>query len=394
MPIPTLHGRPLVDILYHKAAPPDAIARLTINRPAVRNAFRPETVAELAAALADARDDGAIATIILTGSGTEAFCSGGDQGARGHAGYVGPDGVPRLNVLDLQTQIRRTPKPVVAMVAGYAVGGGHVLQVCCDLAIAAGNAVFGQTGPRVGSFDAGYGASALARLVGQRKAREIWFLARLYGAAEAQAMGLVNAVVPLSDLEATTVAWCREMGRNSPTALRVMKAALNAVDDGGAGLQELGGNATLLFYQTEEGSEVRERERGWRERGMEGERGTRTRAPVFASLTRLSHSLSSHDRARTRSWRSGRPTLPASPACREHTRKRDRLYKKTRPTLFPFFSPLTPPPPARPGGPPPPGPPPPPPPGPAGPPPPPGLQRRARWAPSPRPGRPGGGRRG
>ena len=271
VPIPTLHGRPLVDILYHKAAPPDAIARLTINRPAVRNAFRPETVAELAAALADARDDGAIATIILTGSGTEAFCSGGDQGARGHAGYVGPDGVPRLNVLDLQTQIRRTPKPVVAMVAGYAVGGGHVLQVCCDLAIAADNAVFGQTGPRVGSFDAGYGASALARLVGQRKAREIWFLARLYGAAEAQAMGLVNAVVPLADLEATTVAWCREMGRNSPTALRVMKAALNAVDDGGAGLQELGGNATLLFYQTEEGSEVRERERGDGGRGgMEG----------------------------------------------------------------------------------------------------------------------------
>ena len=253
-PIPTLHGRALTDILYHKSHA-DGLARLTINRPHVRNAFRPETVAELSAALTDARDDGRVAVIILTGAGTDAFCSGGDQSARGAAGYVGPDGVPRLNVLDLQVQIRRTPKPVVAAIAGYAVGGGHVLQVCCDLAIAADNAVLGQTGPRVGSFDAGYGAAALARLAGQRRAREIWFLARLYTADEALAMGLVNTVVPLADLEATTVAWCREMARNSPTALRVMKAALNAVDDGAAGLQELGGNATLLFYQTEEGTE-------------------------------------------------------------------------------------------------------------------------------------------
>jgi len=297
-PVPALHGRPLADILYDKAlAPGDGIARLTINRPHVRNAFRPETVAELAAALGDARDDGRIATIILTGAGTEAFCSGGDQGARGKAGYVGPDGVPRLNVLDLQVQIRRTPKPVVAMVAGYAVGGGHVLQVCCDLAVAADNAVFGQTGPRVGSFDAGYGASALARLVGQRRAREVWFLARLYSAEEAAGMGLVNAVVPLADLEGTTVAWCREMGRNSPTALRVMKAALNAVDDGGAGLQELGGNATLLFYQTEEGSEVRTTrvsawEGGWRAGGGGEEQKQKTRAPPRTTRTLTHTSLS------------------------------------------------------------------------------------------------------
>jgi len=243
------------DILYSKAE--EGIARIAINRPEVRNAFRPETVAELQAAFADARDDANIGVVILTGQGKEAFCSGGDQRVRGKGGYVGGDGVPRLNVLDLQRQIRTLPKPVVAMVAGYAVGGGHVLHMICDLTIAADNARFGQTGPRVGSFDGGYGASYMARIVGQKKAREIWFLCRQYDAQQALAMGLVNCVVPYERLEEETVQWCREMLANSPIALRCLKAALNADCDGQAGLQELAGNATLLFYLSEEGQEGR-----------------------------------------------------------------------------------------------------------------------------------------
>jgi naphthoate synthase len=241
------------DILYSKAE--EGIAKIAINRPEVRNAFRPETVKELQRAFDDAREDEAIGVIILTGQGDEAFCSGGDQRVRGAAGYVGADGVPRLNVLDLQRQIRTLPKPVVAMVAGYAIGGGHVLHLICDLTIAADNARFGQTGPKVGSFDGGYGASYMARIVGQKKAREIWFLCRQYDAQQALAMGLVNAVVPLARLEAETVQWCREMLANSPIALRCLKAALNADCDGQAGLQELAGNATLLFYLSEEGQE-------------------------------------------------------------------------------------------------------------------------------------------
>ena len=242
------------DILYEKA---EGIARITINRPEVRNAFRPETVRQLEQAFADARDDAQIGVVILTGAGREAFCSGGDQRVRGHGGYVGGDGVPRLNVLDLQRQIRTLPKPVVAMVAGYAIGGGHVLHMVCDLTIAADNARFGQTGPRVGSFDGGYGASYMARIVGQKKAREIWFLCRQYDAKAALEMGLVNTVVPYERLEEETVQWCREMLANSPIALRCLKAALNADCDGQAGLQELAGNATLLFYMTEEGQEGR-----------------------------------------------------------------------------------------------------------------------------------------
>lgn len=240
------------DIIYEKA---EGIAKITINRPEVRNAFRPLTVRELEQAFADARDDAEIGVVILTGAGDLAFCSGGDQRVRGHGGYVGDDGIPRLNVLDLQRQIRTLPKPVVAMVAGYAVGGGHVLHMICDLTIAADNARFGQTGPRVGSFDGGYGASYMARIVGQKKAREIWFLCRQYGAQEALDMGLVNTVVPLAELEAETVQWCREMLANSPIALRCLKAALNADCDGQAGLQELAGNATLLYYLSEEGKE-------------------------------------------------------------------------------------------------------------------------------------------
>ena len=243
------------DILYDKCD--EGIAKITINRPEVRNAFRPETVREMQAALADARDDADIGVVILTGQGKHAFCSGGDQRVRGEGGYVGGDGVPRLNVLDLQRQIRTCPKPVVAMVAGYAIGGGHVLHMVCDLTIAADNARFGQTGPRVGSFDGGYGASYMARIVGQKKAREIWFLCRQYDAQQALQMGLVNAVVPLAQLEAETVQWAREMLANSPTALRFLKAALNADCDGQAGLQELAGNATLLFYLSEEGQEGR-----------------------------------------------------------------------------------------------------------------------------------------
>jgi naphthoate synthase len=243
------------DILYAKSA--EGIAKITINRPDVRNAFRPETVKELQKAFEDAREDQSIGVIVLTGQGKEAFCSGGDQRVRGAAGYVGADGVPRLNVLDLQRQIRTLPKPVIAMVAGYAIGGGHVLHLICDLTIAADNARFGQTGPKVGSFDGGYGASYMARIVGQKKAREIWFLCRQYDAQQALAMGLVNVVVPYERLEAETVQWCREILSNSPIALRCLKAALNADCDGQAGLQELAGNATLLFYLSEEGQEGR-----------------------------------------------------------------------------------------------------------------------------------------
>lgn len=242
------------DILYHKA---EGIARITINRPQVRNAFRPQTVTEMSQALADARDDETIGVVILTGMGDKAFCSGGDQRIRGEAGYKDAKGVNRLNVLDFQRQIRTCPKPIVAMVAGYAIGGGHVLHLMCDLTIAADNAVFGQTGPKVGSFDGGYGASYMARIVGQKKAREIWFLCRQYNARQALEMGLVNTVVPLERLEEETVQWCREMLANSPLALRCLKAALNADCDGQAGLQELAGNATLLYYMSEEAQEGR-----------------------------------------------------------------------------------------------------------------------------------------
>jgi naphthoate synthase len=244
------------DIIYAKAD--EGIAKIVINRPEVRNAFRPETVQEMQAAFADARDDADIGVVILTGQGREAFCSGGDQRVRGKGGYVGGDGVPRLNVLDLQRQIRTLPKPVVAMVAGYAIGGGHILHLICDLTIAADNARFGQTGPKVGSFDGGYGASYMARIVGQKKAREIWFLCRQYDARQALEMGLVNRVVPYEELEAETIQWCREMLANSPLALRCLKAALNADCDGQAGLQELAGNATLLYYLSEEGQEGRD----------------------------------------------------------------------------------------------------------------------------------------
>jgi len=240
------------DILYHKA---EGIARITINRPEVRNAFRPLTVMELSQAFADAREDGEIGVVILTGQGKEAFCSGGDQKIRGEAGYVDDQGVHRLNVLDLQRQIRTLPKPVIAMVAGYAIGGGHVLHLLCDLTIAADNARFGQTGPKVGSFDGGYGSSYMARIVGQKKAREIWFLCRQYDARQALEMGLVNTVVPYDRLEEETISWCREILANSPMAIRCLKAALNADCDGQAGLQELAGNTTMLFYMTEEGQE-------------------------------------------------------------------------------------------------------------------------------------------
>jgi naphthoate synthase len=244
------------DIRYEKCE--EGIAKITINRPELRNAFRPQTVSEMSRAFSQARDDGEVGVVILTGEGEKAFCSGGDQRVRGQAGYVGDDGVARLNVLDLQRQIRTLPKPVIAMVAGYAVGGGHVLHMMCDLTIAADNARFGQTGPKVGSFDGGYGASYMARIVGQKKAREIWFLCRQYDAQQALEMGLVNAVVPYARLEAETLQWCREILRNSPMAIRCLKAALNADCDGQAGLQELAGNATLLFYMSEEGQEGRD----------------------------------------------------------------------------------------------------------------------------------------
>lgn len=233
----------------------EGIAKITINRPDVRNAFRPKTVEELQHAFALARDDRSVGVVILTGEGREAFCSGGDQKVRGDGGYVDEGGIPRLNVLDLQRQIRTLPKPVIAMVAGYAIGGGHVLHLVCDLTIAAENARFGQTGPRVGSFDGGYGASYMARVIGQKRAREVWFLCRQYDARTALAWGLVNAVVPLERLEEETVAWCREILANSPTAIRLLKAALNADCDGQAGLQQLAGDATLLFYLTEEAKE-------------------------------------------------------------------------------------------------------------------------------------------
>ena len=244
------------DIIFEKSE--EGIAKITINRPEVRNAFRPLTVREMQQALEDAREDSGIGVIILTGAGEKAFCSGGDQRIRGDAGYQDSGtGHLRLNVLDFQRQIRSCPKPVVAMVAGYAIGGGHVLHVMCDLSIAADNAVFGQTGPKVGSFDGGYGSSYLARIVGQKKAREIWFLCRQYDARQALEMGLVNTVVPLAQLEEETIQWCKEMLRMSPIALRCLKAAMNADCDGQAGLQELAGNATMLFYMSEEGQEGR-----------------------------------------------------------------------------------------------------------------------------------------
>jgi len=233
----------------------DGIAKISINRPEVHNAFTPLTVKEMSEAMEIARQEERIYCIILTGEGGKAFCSGGDQSVRGHGGYVGDDGVPRLNVLDLQMQIRRIPKPVIAMVAGYAIGGGHVLHVICDLTIAAENARFGQTGPKVGSFDGGFGASYLARLVGQKKAREIWFLCEQYDAQEALDMGLVNKVVPLEVLEDTTIEWCRKMMDKSPIALRMLKSAFNAELDGQAGIQELAGNATLLYYLSDEAKE-------------------------------------------------------------------------------------------------------------------------------------------
>jgi len=248
------------DVRYEIA---EGMAKITINRPEVRNAFRPETLAELQNAFNLARDDDKVGVIIFTGAGNEAFCSGGDISVRGDDGYIGSDavgkkGIGRLNVLDLQVQIRRTPKPVIAMVAGWAIGGGHVLHVVCDITIAADNAKFGQTGPMVGSFDGGYGAGLLARHVGQKKAREIWFMCRQYDAKEALDMGLVNTVVPVNELEAETVSWAREMLRHSPMALRLLKAGLNAADDGLAGVQQLAGDATLLFYLTEEGQEGRD----------------------------------------------------------------------------------------------------------------------------------------
>jgi naphthoate synthase len=242
------------DILYDKMP---GIAKITINRPEMRNAFRPLTIKEMMQAFEDARMDSSIGVIIITGKGREAFCAGGDQKIRGDAGYKDSEGTEHLNVLEFQRQIRTCPKPVVAMVAGYAIGGGHVLHVVCDLTIAADNAVFGQVGPRVGSFDGGFGSSYLARSVGQKKAREIWFLCRKYSAKEALDMGLVNTVVPYEDLEATTISWCQEMLELSPMALRCLKAALNADCDGQTGLQELAGNATMLFYMTEEGQEGR-----------------------------------------------------------------------------------------------------------------------------------------
>jgi naphthoate synthase len=244
------------DIKYQKS--PEGIAKVTINRPEVRNAFRPQTVSEMIRAFDDARDDAEIGVVILTGEGPDAFCSGGDQRVRGSGGYVGQDGVPRLNVLDLQKRIRYLPKPVVASVAGYAIGGGHVLHVVCDLTICAENAKFGQTGPKVGSFDGGLGSSYLARIIGQKKAREIWFLCRQYGAQEALDMGLVNKVVPLDQLEAETIQWCREMLQLSPMALRFLKSAMNADCDGQMGLQDFAGSATLLYYMTEEGREGKE----------------------------------------------------------------------------------------------------------------------------------------
>jgi naphthoate synthase len=254
MPVAWQRVRDYQDIIYEHI---EGIARITINRPNVRNAFRPETVSEMMDAFAHARDDAGIGVVLLTGAGRDAFCSGGDQRVRGDAGYVGADRVPRLNVLDLQRMIRTLPKPVIAVVAGYAIGGGHVLHLVCDLTIAADNAVFGQTGPKVGSFDGGYGACYLARVVGHKKAREIWYLCRQYTAQEALAMGLVNTVVPLDELEDEAVRWASELLEKSPMALRVLKAAFNADTDGLAGLQQLAGDATLLYYLSAEAQEGR-----------------------------------------------------------------------------------------------------------------------------------------
>jgi naphthoate synthase len=247
------------DITYHKS---DGVARIAFNRPEIRNAFRPETLLELQESFRDAGEDTRIGVVLFTGNGPAkdgkyAFCSGGDQRVRGEAGYVGSDGVPRLNVLELQRYIRSMPKPVIALVAGYAIGGGQVLHVICDLTIAADNAVFGQTGPMVGSFDGGFGASYLASIIGQKKAREIWYLCRQYGAEEALAMGLVNTVVPVEDLELEGWRWAQEILEKSPLSIRLLKSAFNAAVDGQAGLQELAGNATLLFYMTEEAQEAK-----------------------------------------------------------------------------------------------------------------------------------------
>lgn len=252
-------GKEYSDIVYGKA---EGIAKITINRPEKRNAFRPETVFQMFEALTDAREDTSIGVVLLTGAGPTkdgkyAFCSGGDQSIRGDEGYVGADGVPRLNVLDLQKLIRSIPKPVIALVAGYAIGGGHVLHVVCDLTIAAENAVFGQTGPKVGSFDGGFGSSYLARIVGQKKAREIWYLCRQYNAREALDMGLVNKIVPVEQLEEEGIRWAKEILEKSPLAIRLLKSAFNAELDGQAGIQELAGNATLLYYMSEEAQEGR-----------------------------------------------------------------------------------------------------------------------------------------
>ena len=255
MTVEWIAGRQYEDILYETY---NGIAKITINRPEVRNAFRPKTVMELMDAFAYARDDANVGVIVLTGAGDLAFCSGGDQSVRGNGGYVGEDQIPRLNVLDLQRLIRVIPKPVIAMVKGYAIGGGHVLHIVCDLTIAADNAIFGQTGPKVGSFDGGYGAGYLARIVGHKKAREIWFLCRQYNAQEALDMGLVNTVVPLEQVEEETIKWCEEILGKSPMALRFLKAAFNADSDGLAGIQQLAGDATLLYYTTEEAKEGRD----------------------------------------------------------------------------------------------------------------------------------------
>ncbi len=255
MTVEWIAGRKYEEIIYETYK---GIAKITINRPQVRNAFTPRTVAELLDAFAYARDDSSVGVIILTGAGDLAFCSGGDQKVRGNGGYVGEDNIPRLNVLDLQRLIRVIPKPVIAMVKGYAIGGGHVLHLVCDLTIAADNAIFGQTGPKVGSFDGGYGAGYLARIVGHKKAREIWYLCRQYNAQEALDMGLVNTVVPLDRVEAETLQWCEEILEKSPTALRFLKAAFNADSDGLAGIQQLAGDATLLYYQSEEAKEGRD----------------------------------------------------------------------------------------------------------------------------------------
>jgi naphthoate synthase len=251
------------DILYHKV---DGIAKITINRPHRRNAFTPETVSQMYDAMLDAREDPSVGVILLTGAGPHtdgkyAFCAGGDQSVRGHAGYVGGDGVPRLNVLDLQKLIRSVPKVVIALVAGYAIGGGHVLHVVCDLSIAADNAIFGQVGPRMGSFDAGFGSSYLARVVGQKKAREIWYLCRQYTAVQALEMGLVNTMVPVGELEAEGVRWAREILGHSPLAIRALKSAFNAELDGQTGIQELAGNATMLYYMTDEAKEFHRAQR-------------------------------------------------------------------------------------------------------------------------------------